>query len=420
MHWRTRNPSAIWSGVVLCLALALAPLCAQAGDWPQILGPNRRGVAEMEELADAWPEAGPTVVWRRDVGQGYAGVAVAQGTLVLFHRVGDEEVAEGLNPVDGSRIWKRGFPTEFSSRYSSDHGPRCVPLIHDGAVYLCGARRATHRLSLADGSVEWSRELFEDYNHASEEGYFGAGSTPIVAQDKLLLNLGGAKAGAGLIALSLATGETIWKATDELASYSSPVAAIVGGRPQVVFVTRFNTLGVDAQDGTKLWSFPFGARGPTVNGANPLVIDGHVFVSASYGVGAAFVDIRGERPKQVWKNEVMSSQYATCVERDGWLYGSDGRDDVGGADLKCLDPQTGEVAWTEEGFGAATLILADDKLLIQKTSGELVLARANPKKFEKLASVSAVPPKSYALPALADGLYYVRGEKELRALDLRP
>ncbi|MGI9459194.1 MAG: hypothetical protein ACR2NF_04280, partial [Pirellulales bacterium] len=42
---------------------------ALAGDWPQILGPHRSGIADPDErLADTWPASGPQEVWRRPVG----------------------------------------------------------------------------------------------------------------------------------------------------------------------------------------------------------------------------------------------------------------------------------------------------------------------------------------------------------------
>ncbi len=56
---------------------------ASGGDWPQLLGPQRNGIAAVDErLADRWPDAGPPVVWQRPVGSGYAGVAVATGRVL--------------------------------------------------------------------------------------------------------------------------------------------------------------------------------------------------------------------------------------------------------------------------------------------------------------------------------------------------
>ena len=45
------------------LVLLLVPPATRGGDWPQIRGPARTGVAAADEwLADAWPAAGPRAV----------------------------------------------------------------------------------------------------------------------------------------------------------------------------------------------------------------------------------------------------------------------------------------------------------------------------------------------------------------------
>ena len=62
-------PTPVWAAC----ALALTMPAASAGDWPQILGPARTGIAAADErLADRWPESGPREIWRRDVGAGHA------------------------------------------------------------------------------------------------------------------------------------------------------------------------------------------------------------------------------------------------------------------------------------------------------------------------------------------------------------
>ena len=76
-----------------------------AGDWPQILGPERNGIAAADEtLATEWPAEGPYTLWQREVGSGYAGVAVANKRTVLFHRVDGKEVTESLDAATGI-IW---------------------------------------------------------------------------------------------------------------------------------------------------------------------------------------------------------------------------------------------------------------------------------------------------------------------------
>jgi len=384
---------------------------APGGDWPQILGPARNGQAQGEQLAAKWPEGGPATVWQTRVGSGFAGVAVRQGRLVLFHRVGNELVAEGLEAATGKPRWRTAFATTYRSTISSDDGPRCVPLIHDGRVYLVGPGGELACVDLETGKQVWFRNVSQDFK--APDGYFGAGSSPIVEGDKLLLNVGG-RDGAGLVALSLADGQTMWKATDEAASYSSPAAATIEGVRHVVFVTRLNVVSVDPQNGAVHFRFPFGARGPTVNAANPLVLDDHLFVSASYGVGAQWARIGPRGATKLWESdEVMSSQYTTCVHRDGVLYGIDGRQDVGVARLRAFDPRTGKVHWTQEGFGTGNLILAGDKLLIMRTEGDLLLVEASPKEYRMLARAKLFETTAQALAALSEGLLFVRDTQAL-------
>ncbi|MBI3466956.1 MAG: PQQ-like beta-propeller repeat protein [Planctomycetes bacterium] len=405
--------------------LALAAACGwiaessslRAGDWPQILGPNRDGrAADDERLASSWPSGRPPVRWQRPVGRGFAGVAVAGGKVLLFHRMGDQELVEAMDARTGVPLWKAGFPTRYVSTISEDNGPRCVPVIHDGAVYVVGAGGDLHSLTLDSGQTRWSRATSEELN--VPDSYFGAGSSPLIEGDKLLVNVGGRSA-AGVVAFSLADGKTIWKSTDEGASYSSPVAVTLDGVRHAIFVTRFNVVSLDPANGQVRFRLPFGMRGPTVNGANPLVIDGHLFLSASYGVGAVFAKIGKDALDVIWTNDdTMSSQYATCVRHEGHLYGIDGRQDIGVARLRCFDPRTQKVLWTQEGFGMATLILADGKLLMMKTDGELVIAEATPTAFRQLASARLFSDTAQALPALSNGLLYVRDTGTLKCVDL--
>ncbi len=389
---------------------------ATAGDWPQILGPHRNCIADDEKLLSSWLGGKPALVWKMDVGHGYAGLAIADGTAVLFQRVKDEEVATAIDALTGKPLWNTAFPTQYSSGIAPDDGPRCVPLLHKGRVFLYGAQGDLHCLSLKDGQKIWSRRIAKDFD--APEGYFGSGSTPIIVGDKLLVNVGG-RNGAGIVAVSLDEGKTLWKSVDDTASYSAPTTAIVDGVEHTIFATRLKLLSLDASDGKVRWQIPFGKRGPTVNAATPLVVDGGVFASASYGVGALYATIGKSDAKKVWESDdSMSSQYSTCAYYDGHLFGLDGRQDQGTARLRCIEPKTGKVLWTESNFGAGNLILAGDKLLILKIDGTLVLAAASPDKYRPLASTEILPGTCQPLPALAHGLLYVRDDKTLSCLQV--
>jgi len=408
----TARFSRLW--LLACLMATLIASATEAGDWPQILGPNRNGKADGEQL-EAWTNSGPAVLWSRDVGEGFAGLAVAGQRAILFHRPGAELVAEALDATTGKPLWQAKFATGFRGSISPDVGPRCVPLVHENRVYLVGPGGELACVELANGNTIWTRNLPQDFK--AQDGYFGFGSTPIVAGDKLLMNVGGRK--AGIVAFALADGKTLWTAIDDDASYSSPTLTTLRGQRQVVFITRLTVTAVDPRDGKVLYEFPFGQRGPTVNAATPLVLGDHLFISSSYGVGARWVKLDESGPAVEWNSdEIMSSQYTTCVEKDGVLYGIDGRQDIGIARLRAFDPRSQRVYWTEEDFGTGNLILAGDNILVMKTDGTLVLFAPSPKRFQPLAEAQLFDTTVQALPALADGRLFARDTRVLKCLQV--
>src|SRR5947209_2886921 len=87
-----RTPLLIRIAIVTIMAAA-----AGAEDWPQFLGPARNGVYSGNDLPAKWPPGGPAVVWKKDVGQGFSSPVLAQGRLILFHRVANKEVIEALD-----------------------------------------------------------------------------------------------------------------------------------------------------------------------------------------------------------------------------------------------------------------------------------------------------------------------------------
>ena len=80
--------------------------------------------------------------------------------------------------------------------------------------------------------------------------------------------------------------------------------------------------------------------------------------------------------------------------------------------------RTGKVRWTAENFGAGTVTLAGDRLLIVRESGEALLASASPDGFRPLDKAQLLPGVVRAYPALAGGCLYLRNEKTLAAYSL--
>jgi outer membrane protein assembly factor BamB len=385
---------------------------ASAADWPQFLGPTRNAVSAETGLAKSWPEKGPPVVWEHDVGEGFSAPVVADGTLVLLHRVGDEEVVEALDAATGKPRWKFPYPTKFSAQIGRDDGPRATPLIAGGRVYTLGAEGMLYCLDLKDGKKVWEKSLAKEYK-TDRTRFSGFGSSPLLEGDLLLVNVGAE--GAGIVAFDKRTGKEVWKATDDEASYSSPVAATIGDVRHVFFFTRTGLVGLDPKDGKVRFSHRWRSRiNESVNAATPLVVGDTVFLSASYGTGAVLLRVTKDGVEEVWKGDKsLSSHYNTPVHKDGYLYGIDGRQEYG-ARLRCVELKTGKVKWEKERFGCASLLLADGQVLALTEGGELVLIEATPEGYKeksRAAVLKATPCRAEI--ALADGRLYGRDGKKL-------
>lgn len=383
---------------------------ANAGDWPQFLGPTRDGVADETGLATSWPADGPRVVWQRRVGRGWSGLVVAGERLILFHRVRDNEVVECLGAADGKPLWTFAYSTGYVDDFNFDTGPRATPLIADTHVYTLGAEGKMHCLDLATGKKVWDRALNDDYQAA--KGFFGVATSPVLEGDVLLVNLGGKD--AGIVALNKDTGKEVWKATNHAASYSSPVLATIDGARHALFLTREGIVSLDPANGkvrfTKRWR---SRNNASVNAATPVVVGNQAFFSTSYDTGAILLTARKDSFEEVWSNdESMSNHYATAIHHDGYLYGFHGRQERK-ASLNCTEWKTGKVQWSQERFGCGSMIRAGDQLIILGEDGELVLAEATPKGYKEKARAQVLGSACRAQIALANGRLYGRDTRKL-------
>jgi outer membrane protein assembly factor BamB len=410
------SPFGLW--LLCCSLLLTCPGSSVAGDWPQILGPTRSGVAsDDEKLADSWPAAGPAVTWQKEVGSGYSGLAVAGPRAYLYHRIGDSDVLEALNPVTGETLWKEGTPTSFSPGVGSGDGPLCVPTVVDGLVVTFSPQGLLVVRNASTGQLLWKKPTHQDFG--AQEGYFGAGNTPLVAGHVVIVNVGGAKTGAGVVGFDLRTGAALWKQVPDQASYSAPILIRDGNRDLAIVITRLKCVALNPETGNLVWEVPFGQRGPTVNGALPVQVNGRIFLTSSYGIGGVLLDLKPNSAEVLWADtETLASQYATPIESDGLLFGFHGRDDIPPSELRCIDPfavhYKQRVLWSTPGMSYGTLIKADGKLIIACTDGEVMLADISREKFSSRSQFKASNGVIRALPALAAGGLFIRDENSLK------
>jgi outer membrane protein assembly factor BamB len=402
------KPSAI---IVLFVALTL-----HAENWPQFLGPTRNGVS-ASSLNLKWPKEGPKVLWEMKVGEGFSAPVVAHQRLVLFHRVGDKERLDCVDAKTGKPIWQYEYPTDYEDDFSRGNGPRATPAIAHGRVFGFGPGGMLTCVNFTNGAKIWAVDTQKEFG--AGKGFFGMACSPLVESNAVLMNIGGK--GADIVAFDAASGKVLWKAGRDEASYSSPVAATINGKRYALFLTRKFFTALDPLSGKIFFEYPWQ---PTINAsvsaATPLVIGDQVFISASYGAGAAVLEVKESGPEKVWSgDDILSNHYATSVHHDGFLYGFDGRQEQG-CNLRCVELKSGKMRWSQDRFGAGTITLAGKDLLVLTEKGELIAAPATPTEFKPVARAQILPYGVRAYPAIADGLFYARSGEKLVCLDLRP
>ncbi len=393
---------------------------AHAGDWPQVLGPHRNGQAVSEKpIASDWKTNPPKLLWQVYVGNGFSGAAVVAGTAYLFDRSGNDERLMAVDLKTGKEKWHANWPSSYRASINPDNGPRAVPLVSTDRVVCYGAAGDLVCIDLQSGKIVWKRPLRKELG--AEDGYFGAGSSPILIGKTIVINVGGKT--AGIVGIDLANGKTLWQSTNYDASYASPVA-VAGDKPRALVVTRLKTVLVDVATGKALSEINFGARGPTVNAATPLQVgDNRFLLTASYGIGAVLVKVDGDQLKTEWKqSELLASQYNSPVLWQGLAIGANGREDLGDVSLRAINFEEQQVVWNEPISGPTHIIAIENQLLLVGLTGELSLGVPSLSSFEKQASFSMDTTqlmKYRALPAYADGILVVRANDDGQSSEFR-
>ena len=278
-------------------------------DWPRFLGKTDNSVSRETKLLKEWPEGGPQLVWEIEKGQGYTGPSFSAGRGVFFHRLGDRETIECLDPETGKRHWQHDYEIEFESEIGYSNGPKGNAVIDGDRVYTLGVTARLFAFNLESGAVLWENDLMKSYG--VPDYFFGYGTIPIVWKDRVLVNVGGRdpeneKGGVCVAAFDKVTGKELWTVRDQWgASYASPIIAKLHGRDCLLVFAGGKSdpasgglLTIDPQDGKVLDRFPWRADMVfSANASTPLAVgENRVFLSECYELGAVMLEF--DKPLQ--------------------------------------------------------------------------------------------------------------------------
>ena len=399
------------------LAVVLTAFPALSSDsWLQWGGPNGDFTVSEQKLAESWPESGPPVIWKRELGDGYAGVLVENGILYTAFHDGDEDVATALNAKDGTTIWESRAKTAPIENQSDrfGHGPNATPLIHGDYLYTHSFDGLLQCLNKKDGKVVWSHNLVEQFD--GQVHRFGSASAPITYRDRLIVLVGGSKYGA--VGFNLSNGKMTWHSEPMGVNYAAPVVIQVQGQDQLVFMSTKEVVGVALDSGKVQWRHPHENQYNTHCAGPWWEDDGLLFVSTQTGGGSKTLRLTREG-SQTKVEEVLNTNrfnifHNNAIRVGKTVYGSNG--DI----LTAMNIESGELLWRERGYTKANLLLAGDHLVILDEEGKLTLAEASPQSLRVLASHQLLSKPAWTTPTLVDGKLYLRDRSVLMALNLSP
>ncbi len=396
--------------------LMMVSASATAADWPQFLGPNRNNTTT--ETVAAWT-GDPKELWKHPVGEAHASPVVVDGVVYAFYQPKGKntDALAAFDAKTGEQKWEKSYDREPLDLLFGN-GPRGTPAVADGRVFTLGSTGVLAAWDAKTGEVAWKVDTLKMF--AAENLFFGISGSPLVADGKVFVNVGGK--GAGVVAFHCKTGEVAWKATDDNASYSSPITVGTGKAAEVVFLTKQYLRGLGVADGAEKWKVPFQDKS-SESATTPLVV-GESLVASSVTRGSELFTLTlGEKPgvTSVWKKPKLNCYFSTPVAVGDDLYMLNGVLSITPSiTLRCVDAKTGAVRWEKTnvgGYHAALVHTGDNKLLMLDDKGGLTLFQPDPKEYKQLAKSKVCGP-TWAHPALVGNVVYLRDEKQLLAIEL--
>ncbi|OFW06371.1 MAG: hypothetical protein A3H96_22320 [Acidobacteria bacterium RIFCSPLOWO2_02_FULL_67_36] len=416
---------------VLTMIIALSVSSVFAEDWPWLYGPRRDHTSEQKGLLRAWPQAGPKVLWSVPVGAGFGGPAVSAGNVYVLDR--DESAGDTLRVLDlasGQELWT--FAYEAPGRFMFA-GSRTTPTVDGEHVYTVGPMGDLYAISTKTRRPAWRKNIWKDFGGA-ELPQWAIVQNPVIYGD--LLIVAPQTSEAGVVAYDKLTGAVRWKsaALSGIPGYVTPSIARVAGEDHLVMITAAAGRGRNARDGSVngldprsgkvLWTYTNWQCIIPV----PQAVDagqGRVLITGGYGAGAAMIKVekKGDGTfgvAEVFKNPDFGAHTQPPVLHDGHFYAQYTTNER--SDGLVAMSMGGQIKWKTEQqprFVRGGSILADGLMLMTDGNTKLYLVEPSPAGFKPLASAVILDPgDNWAPLALVDGKLLVRGQKELKVLQV--
>ena len=381
--------------------------------WPRWRGPSGQGLVAGSGYPDTW-SATQNVAWKTPVpGQGNSSPIVwGDSVFVTTAYQGGRRVSLlAFRRSDGSRLWEKFAPEgrSQSSHFKNGHAS-ATPITDGERVYVYFGSRGLVAFSL-DGDVLWHQDL------GRLRAYHGSAGSPLLYKDRIILYQD-QYSDSFIAAFEARTGRELWR-TPRAArvGWGSPIAVRVGDHDEIIVHSQQRVHAYDPGTGRELWHCS-GSLYEVI----PTPVVGYGMVFCPSGRAGPTLAIRpGGRGDVTGTHLVWSSPRGSPFVPSPILYGEQLYlvNDMASI-ATSLNARTGETMWQgrlgvarREGFSASP-VAVDGKVFFTNDAGETFVLRAGPT-FE-LLHTNRIGEGTLASPALVDGQWYIRTERNLFAI----
>ncbi|MEI9895810.1 MAG: PQQ-binding-like beta-propeller repeat protein [Chthoniobacter sp.] len=414
---------------LLALALLSTSLFA-AENWPEFRGPTGDGRTDATGLPITFGE-GDHVKWKTEIHGKAWSSPVIWGSQIWLTTANEEGTELGVVEVDkeSGKILRddllfRVATPQFCHKFNSYASP--TPAIEEGRVYVTFGSPGTACIDTKTGQKLWERTDFV-CNH-----YRGAGSSPIIWKNLILLNFDGSDF-QFMVALDKATGKTVWETKrsvdfadlepdgkpkgegDYRKAFATCQVYQENGEPIVLSSGAKAHYAYDPRTGKEIWRFDE----PEAQGAatRPVIGNGIAYIPSGFGkAGLLAIKLGGHGVLSandlVWRMPKKAPNKPSVILADGLLFTIND-----GGIASCLDAKTGDPIWSERlgGNFSASPIYAEGRLYAGNEEGKFYVYEAG-RQFKVLAT-NQFPDGFMASPAVSGKALYLRTRTSLYRIE---
>jgi outer membrane protein assembly factor BamB len=431
-----RIPHLALAGLATCLLSAADDL-----NWPQFRGPRGDGHTTSTGLPLQWSET-RNVKWQTPIpGKAWASPVIWGDQIWLANATEDgtelSAVCVDRNTGQVVRDLKL-FAVEkpqFCHKFNSYASP--TPALEEGRLYVTFGSPGTACVDTRTGAKLWERRDFV-CNH-----YRGAGSSPIVYGDLLILHFDGSDR-QYVVALDKRTGGTVWETPrsidfqdlddkgqpmiegDLRKAFATPHVAVLEGVPTLLSQGAKALYAYDPLTGREWWRVE--ERNNHSASTRPVLGRGLIFAPSGFASGQLLAVRPGKKGEVIDANAPAKPgtqlQVAWMTKRGvpkkpslalvgDLLFGIED-----GGVATCWEAKTGHVVWNERigGNYSASLLAAEGRVYFFSEEGKTTVVVADTREFRKLAE-SQLGDGFMASPAVTGKALFLRSRSKLYRIE---